>query len=73
MRAWETDTERGYSGIVVCKGEVGLVVQTWDVGKHTRLRVMIDDQVAVFSHESYCVELNWDISVRSTPIILGAV
>lgn len=59
LKAWENDRERGKEGLVVAEGDVGLVLQVWREGNQVRIRLLIKDVIALFSHAHHCVWLNW--------------
>lgn len=59
LKAWESDVQRGENGLVVNDGDVGLVLQVWREGGQVRIRVLIKDTVALFSHARHVVWLNW--------------
>ena len=59
MRAWINDHERGDSGLCVGPGDRGVVVQVWFEGHKFRMRVLINDNLVLFSHARHCVALNW--------------
>lgn len=68
MRAWVSDTERGNDGDWVRPGDIGFVVETWTVGNQVRLRVLINDRLAVFSNPPHTVRLNWrKVAADTTP------
>lgn len=61
MRSWVSDTERGRDGFWIEEGVVATVVETWEVGGHTRIRVLLSDRVVVVSHETLKVTMNWNV------------
>lgn len=59
MRSWYFDDERGFDGVVISPREMGIVIQQWSVGGKLRLRVLVGDQLLLFSCRKYLVRLNW--------------
>jgi len=68
MRAWESDHERGAEGIWVEPGQQALIIQLWRVGRsRTRLRLLTDDRIALFSCYTRDLPRNWRVINRQTP------
>lgn len=59
MRAWVSDAERGTAGTVIVPGEQALVVETWLVGHHRRLRLLRKDRMLLFSCLDHTIFMNW--------------
>jgi len=59
LRAWVSDVEKGQTGLHVNVGDVGLVLEVWTVGRHVRIRMLTKGVIAMFSHVSDAVWINW--------------
>lgn len=67
MRAWINDYERGDDGLYVKNGDMGLVLETWKSGPgRVRIRLLINDNVVMFSHVENCVWLIWSTVTNDT-------
>jgi len=62
MRAWEDDERRGEHGLRLDAGQHVLVIDTWEVGKQLRVRVVYDERVTVFSCAMRVVDRNWKVA-----------
>ena len=68
MRAWETDLERGRQGYWINEGEVATVIHIWIIGDNVRIRVLVSNRIAMFSHDRSHVMLNWMVVDKHDPI-----
>ena len=69
MRAWENARERGRDGIWVDEGQVGLVLNVRRIGrKRTRLWLLVNDRIAMFSYKTVHLPRNWPVVARLSPI-----
>ena len=66
LRAWVSDTIRGWNHYHIQKGEQALVIQTWFVGNQVRLRVFRDGRILVFSCPQHALKNNWLISIHAS-------
>lgn len=60
MRAWESTQRRGLEHFHSSVGQVVLVLASWTIGANTRLIVVIDGTVRVFSSRTDNLPLNWE-------------
>ena len=69
MRAWEEDHMRGTEGIWVDPGQVAIVIEVRRVGRgRTRLRVLTDQRIAMFSCYTRDLPRNWRVLNRQLPL-----
>lgn len=59
LKAWENDKERGTDGLLIDAGEIGIILQSWTEINQIRVRLLIKNKIALFSHKNYCIWLNW--------------
>lgn len=68
MRAWENDHERGTEGIWTEVGDLGMVLAVWGVGRgRIRMKLLINDRIAMFSCHKLDLPRNWPIVNRQSP------
>ena len=64
MSSWEEDDYKGSRGEMAQPGDVALVIQTWRVGNSSRMRVLMNDVVLVFSCNIENFRTNWNVTNR---------
>jgi hypothetical protein len=68
MRAWENDHERGVDGVWVEPEQVALVIEVKRVSRgKTRLRVLTNQRVVLFSCYTRDLVQNWRVVSRQLP------
>jgi hypothetical protein len=64
MRAWESDTCRGYTGRDVHKDDEGLLISTRMIGNQLRLYILMNERIEIFSSNPHVLGLNWRVVSR---------